>query len=91
MTMTPEEVRSALTLNHEYELITRVPGVERYDRRWRMGYIGESGLGFQFSARGPDRTHKAQYGGTQTLRADVIKSIRQVPRDERLRHTAQRA
>lgn len=72
---------------HEYEITTQTRQ-QRYARLWRMGFMGPA-MGdseLEFSARGPDRTHHGQYGGTVRLRkADVI-AVREVERSDALRH-----
>jgi hypothetical protein len=73
--------------NHEYIVRTKATG-QKYPREWRMGYIG-FGMGMQFSARGPDRTHSKQYGGTVTLDLQHIIYAEEVERDEAKRHVGQ--
>ena len=70
---------------HEYIIRTLIPPQKRV-REWRMGYLG-FGAGMEFSARGPDRTHGGQYGGTQTLDLQHIVYAEEVVRDDKLRHT----
>jgi hypothetical protein len=73
---------------HEYIIETKT-SQQRHPRRWRMGYLGY-GNGLQFSARGPDRTHGGQYGGTQSIDLAAIISIEEVERDDAKRHVGQR-
>jgi len=72
---------------HEYIIETKTPR-QKYPRVWRMGFLerGQMPNSVQFSARGPDRTHDGQYGGTVTLLIDEITHIQQVPRVEAERH-----
>jgi len=70
---------------HEYVIRTKT-SQQKYAREWRMGYIG-FGMGMQFSARGPDRTHGGQYGGTQQIDLAMIIGAREVERDDSLRYT----
>lgn len=70
--------------DHEYIIRTR-HGAQKYPREWRMGYLG-FGAGMQFSARGPDRTHGGQYGGTQNFDLQHIIYAEEVERDDAKRH-----
>lgn len=80
-----------LVVGSDYEIVTRVTGVERYDRISRMGFTGQSHAGdLVFSARGPDRTHSNQYGGTQTIRPEHVKAVHKVESDHAKRYTARR-
>lgn len=79
----------SLISGHEYIVITKT-SQQKYPREWRMGFLGAYGGGLQFSARGPDRTHKAQYGGTQTIDENVIVAVREIERDDAKRHTGVR-
>lgn len=72
---------------HEYIIRTKTK-LQKYPRDWRMGFLGQHLYGLQFSARGPGRTHGKQYGGTQTLAAENIISVREVTRDDSKRHIA---
>jgi hypothetical protein len=81
-----------LIAGHEYEITTKT-SQQKYPRIWRMGFMG--GLSharseLQFSARGPDRTHGSQYGGTQTISADMIISVREVEHLPHKRHVGRR-
>jgi len=69
---------------HEY-IIRTVIGTQKYPREWRMGFLG-IGMGMEWSARGPDRTHGGQYGGTQNIDLSQIVYAEEVPRDDALRH-----
>ncbi|SRR6266702_1813268 len=83
---------AALLTDHEYEIVYRIEGVHRYDRKARMGFIGTNTSGqLLFSARGPDRSTKDQYAGTQTYESRWIKSVRQVARDPEKRYVERRA
>jgi len=75
---------TSLIPGHEYIIVTKT-SLQKYPREWRMGYLGYT-AGLQFSARGPDRTHSAQYGGTQTIDMSVVVSVREVERDDAKRH-----
>lgn len=75
----------ALIPGHEYVITTKT-SLQKYPREWRMGYLGYA-AGLLFSARGPDRTHKAQYGGTQTIDMAQVVSVREVERNDAKRHT----
>jgi hypothetical protein len=77
--------RGSLIPGHEYVIITKTTG-QRYQRKWRMGFLGAYGMQLQFSARGPDRTHARQYGGTETLDGSTIISIQEVERNDSKRH-----
>lgn len=70
---------------HEYVITTKT-SMQRYPREWRMGFLGEYHGGLQFSARGPDRSHSDQYGGTQTFDRKLIISAQEVDRDDSKRH-----
>lgn len=72
---------------HEYIIRTRV-GTQKYPREWRMGYLG-FGAGMEWSARGPDRTHGGQYGGTQHLDLTDIVYAEEVVRDDEKRHVGE--
>lgn len=77
---------------HEYVLTTKT-SIQKFPREWRMGFIGpvgEDARRLQFSARGPDRSHSDQYGGTQVLWATEIKSAKEVIRDDKERQIGQR-
>lgn len=76
----------ALIPGHEYVIITKT-SQQKYPREWRMGYLGY-GAGLLFSARGPDRTHGGQYGGTQAIDMAQVVSVREVERDDAKRHIA---
>jgi hypothetical protein len=70
---------------NEYELTTRIQGLERYDRRWRLGFVGRRypppSHDLHFTGRGPDRTHKRQYAGDVTIDARSIVTVTPVERD----------
>lgn len=72
---------------HEYIIRTKT-SLQRYPREWRMGYLG-FGPGMQWSARGPDRTHGGQYGGTQTMDLADIVYAEEVERDDAKRHVGE--
>ena len=72
---------------HEYIIRTKT-SQQKYPREWRMGYIG-FGYGMEWSARGPDRTHGGQYGGTQHLDLQDIIYAEEVVRDDEKRHVGQ--
>lgn len=72
---------------HEYIIRTKTT-MQRYPREWRMGYLG-FGAGMEWSARGPDRTHGAQYGGTQHLDLADIIYAEEVVRDDEKRHVGE--
>jgi hypothetical protein len=76
--------KTSLIPGHEYIIVTKT-SLQKYPREWRMGYLGYT-AGLQFSARGPDRTHSAQYGGTQTIDMDQVISVTEVERDDVKRH-----
>jgi hypothetical protein len=71
---------------HEYIIRTRI-GTQKLPREWRMGYLGFSN-GMEFSARGPDRTHGGQYGGTQVIGLEVIIYAKEVERDDAKRYVS---
>jgi hypothetical protein len=75
---------TSLIPGHEYIVITKTT-LQKYPREWRMGYLGYT-AGLQFSARGPDRTHSAQYGGTQTIDIGQVISVTEVERNDAKRH-----
>lgn len=77
----------ALIPGHEYIILTKT-SMQKYPREWRMGYLGFT-AGMQFSARGPDRTHQGQYGGTQTIGLQMIIYAQEVKRDDAKRHVGQ--
>jgi hypothetical protein len=70
---------------HEYIIITKT-SMQRYPRKWRMGFMGAYGNELQFSARGPGGTHDNQYGGTQTVPLNIIQAAREVKRDDKRRY-----
>jgi hypothetical protein len=70
---------------HEYVITTKT-SLQKYPRKWRMGFLGAYDRALQFSARGPDRTHRGQYGGTQTIPATTILSVREVEADHSKRY-----
>jgi hypothetical protein len=72
---------------HEYIIRTKTT-MQRYPREWRMGYLG-FGAGMEWSARGPDRTHGGQYGGTQHLDLADIIYAEEVVRDDVKRHVGE--
>jgi hypothetical protein len=72
---------------HEYIIRTRI-GTQKYPREWRMGFLG-IGMGMEWSARGPDRTHGDQYGGTQHIDLSDIVYAEEVERDDEKRHVGQ--
>jgi hypothetical protein len=72
---------------HEYIIRTKI-GTQKYPREWRMGYLG-FGMGMQWSARGPDGTHGAQYGGTQRIDLADIIYAEEVERNDEKRHVGQ--
>lgn len=72
---------------HEYIIRTKTT-MQRYPREWRMGYLG-FGNGMEWSARGPDRTHGGQYGGTQTMDLRDIVYAEEVERDDAKRHVGE--
>jgi hypothetical protein len=76
--------KTSLIPGHEYVIVTKT-SLQKYPREWRMGYLGYT-AGLQFSARGPDRSHGAHYGGTQTIDLDVVISVTEVERDDAKRH-----
>ena len=74
--------------NHEYIIVTKTTQ-QRYPRSWRMGFIGTNQApprNLQFSARGPDRTHSNQYGGTVVLDARTVIRVHEVERIDAERH-----
>lgn len=79
-----------LIIGHEYEITTKT-SMQRYPRLWRMGFAGRGIGGLTFSARGPDRTHSGQYGGTQTIDKRDIVNIEEVTKDEAKRYVGRRA
>jgi hypothetical protein len=74
---------------HEYIIWTRT-SQQTYAHRGRMQYMGrgpnENRYHLTFNARGPDRTHKDQYGGTQTLDARNIIKVEEVDRNPAKRY-----
>src|ERR1700748_2407502 len=72
---------------HEYIIRTKI-GTQKYPREWRIGYLG-FGAGMEWSARGPDRTHGGQYGGTQHLDLQHIIYAEEVARDDEKRHVGE--
>jgi hypothetical protein len=70
----------------DYEITWQIPGVHRIPRYSRMGFIGSNGTRLSFDARGPDRSNKAPYGGTQEIDRRWIKEVKEVERDLRLRY-----
>jgi hypothetical protein len=80
---------TSLIPGHEYIIVTKT-SLQTYPREWRMGYLGYT-AGLQFSARGPDRTHRGLYGGTQTIDLSQVISATEVERDDVKRHIGIRA
>jgi hypothetical protein len=80
----------SLIPGHEYVINTKT-NQQKYPRVWRMGFLGANGYQLEFSARGPDRTHARQYGGTQNLDRRQITGVREVERDDRKRHVGKLA
>jgi hypothetical protein len=76
---------SHLIPGHEYVITTKT-SLQKYPRKWRMGFLGAYDRALQFSARGPDRTHKKQYGGTETIPSTMITSVREVEADHSKRY-----
>jgi hypothetical protein len=70
---------------HEYVIMTKT-SLQRYPRKWRMGFLGSYDRALQFTARGPDRTHGKQYGGTQTIPTTTVISVREVEEDHKKRY-----
>jgi hypothetical protein len=70
---------------HEYIIETQTTQ-QKFPREWRMGFMGASGYYLQFSARGPDRTHGGQYGGTETIDRRQIVGVQEVERNDAKRH-----
>jgi hypothetical protein len=62
---------------HEYIIHTKT-SLQKYPRKWRMGFLGAYDRALQFSARGPNRTHGKPYGGTQTIPATTIIGVKEV-------------
>lgn len=74
--------RFVFTEGHEYQIQTMIPGLERRPRYSRMSFLGSGpGADLQFNARGPDRTHDGQYGGTQTVSPRSIVASVEVEHD----------
>jgi hypothetical protein len=76
---------SHLIPGHEYIIHTKT-SLQKYPRKWRMGFLGAYDRALQFSARGPDRTHSKQYGGTQTIPATTIIGVKEVEADHSKRY-----
>jgi hypothetical protein len=72
---------------HEYIIWTR-NGQQTYAHRGRMQFLGPSAPRYRlsFNARGPDRSHKGQYGDTQTLDARNIVKLEEVDIDPKKRY-----
>lgn len=68
--MTREEALDQLEKGHEYEIVWRIEGVQRRDRKSRMSYLGlnETLNELEFNAR--------PAAGTQVLRPENIKSVK---------------
>jgi hypothetical protein len=75
----------SLIPGHEYVVTTKT-SAQRYPREWRMGFMGANGYQLEFSARGPDRTHGGQYGGTQAIDRRTITGLHEVAYIARARH-----
>ncbi len=72
---------------HEYIIWTR-NGMQTYAHSGRMQFLGPSAPRYRlsFNARGPDRSHKGRYGGTQTLDARNIVKLEEVDIDPKKRY-----
>lgn len=80
--VTGEQVASGLpefVPGQDYEVVYKIWGVHRKPRKARMGYLGPGTMGLQFDARGPNRSVRGQYAGTQELKPRWI--ISAVPVD----------
>ena len=81
-----------LLVGQDYEITYCIEGVQRVDRKMRMGFLGTTTSGeLQFDGRGPNRSTDGQYSGTSELRPTWIKAVRQVPRSLAERYTEKRA
>lgn len=86
--MTLDEALVQLKKGREYEITYCIPGVQRYDCKSRMSYLGSDyGARLQFNAR--------PAAGTQTYEARWIKKIADVGqslgRDDPKRYVGRRA
>src|SRR5580765_3965944 len=72
---------------HEYIIWTR-NSIQTYARRGRMQFLGSSTPKYRltFNARGPDRSQKSQYGGTQVIDAWNIVKLEEVACDPARRY-----
>ena len=76
----------------DYEIRYQIDGVHRKPRICRMGFLGDDAYGgLQFDARGPDRSTRGQYAGTQMLKPAWILAARLVERDLAKRYTERMA
>src|SRR5580765_9078360 len=72
---------------HDYIIWTR-NSMQTYAHRGRMQFLGSSTPKYRltFNARGPDRSQKSQYGGTQVIDARNIVKLEEVACDPASRY-----